>query len=73
MSPGSVTEIVHFFIGQYSASMKTSEGGGLSHEQENIEVLEIPFNTAYAMIENGKIKDAKTIMLLQYAKLHQLC
>ena len=73
MSPGSVTEIVHFFIGQYSASMKTSEGGGLDHEQENIEVLELPFNQAYAMIESGEIKDAKTIMLLQYAKLHQLC
>lgn len=73
MSPGSVTEIIYFFIGEYSSAMKVSIGGGLDHEQENIEVLEMPFNDAYAMIKSGEIKDAKTIMLLQYAKLHGLC
>lgn len=72
MSPGSVTEILYFFIAEYSASMKVHEGGGIEHEQENIEVLEIPFQHAMEMIESSEIKDAKTIMLLQYVKLHDI-
>lgn len=72
MSPGSVTEILYFFVAAYSDSMKTGKGGGVDNEHENIEVLELSFNTAMEMIENGKIKDAKTIMLLQYAKIHGL-
>lgn len=70
MSPGSVTEILYFFIAAYSKSMKVSDGGGVEHEQENIEVLEIPFSKAMEMVQTGEIKDAKTIMLLQYIKLH---
>ena len=70
MSPGSVTEILHFFIGEYQSEMKVSEGGGLAEEHENIEVLEYPFNEAYQMIASGEITDAKTIMLLQYAKIN---
>jgi nudix-type nucleoside diphosphatase (YffH/AdpP family) len=70
MSPGSVTEILHFFIGEYQSDMKVSEGGGLAEEHENIEVLEYPFNEAYQMIASGEIIDAKTIMLLQYAKIN---
>lgn len=69
MSPGSVTEILHFFIAEYSRDMKTSEGGG-EGENEDIEVLELPFEKAWQMIETGEIKDGKTIMLLQYMKLH---
>lgn len=72
MSPGSVTEILYFFIGEYSDSMKKGKGGGLDTEHENIEVLEIPFPNAVQMIETGEIKDAKTIMLLQYAQLKAL-
>ena len=72
MSPGAVTEILHFFVGEYSKEMKISDGGGLDHEQENIEVLEIPFEKALQMIPSGEIKDAKTIMLLQYAKINNL-
>lgn len=72
MSPGSVTEMLYFFIAAYSSSMKTNEGGGLEHEQENIEVLEIDFERAYEMMSTGEIKDGKTIMLLQYIKLNQL-
>ena len=72
MSPGSVTEILYFFVAAYSDAMKTGEGGGAAHEQENIEVLELPFKKAMAMIENGEIKDAKTIMLLQYAVINKL-
>ena len=72
MSPGSVTEILYFFIAEYTKEMKVTEGGGLSEEEENIEVLEIPFNEALAMIKSGEIKDAKTIMLLQYAALNKL-
>ena len=70
MSPGSVTEILHFFIGEYHPNMTVSEGGGLVEEHENIEVLEYPFNEAYQMITSGEIIDAKTIMLLQYAKIN---
>jgi nudix-type nucleoside diphosphatase (YffH/AdpP family) len=72
MSPGSVTEILYFFVAEYSDAMKVSEGGGLAHEQEDIEVLELSFDDAFAMITSGEIKDAKTIMLLQYAKINQL-
>lgn len=72
MSPGAVTEILHYFIGEYDSSMKVSSGGGLEHEHEEIEVIEIPFDQAYVMIESGEIKDAKTILLLQYAKIHNL-
>lgn len=72
MSPGAVTEILYFFVGEYDESMKVSEGGGVEHEQENIDVLEFTFDEAYSMIESGEIKDAKTIMLLQYAKIHNL-
>jgi len=72
MSPGALTEILHLFIGEYDISMKVSSGGGLEHEQEEIDVIEIPFDQAYVMIEAGEIKDAKTIMLLQYAKIHNL-
>lgn len=70
--PGSVTEILHFFVGEYEARMKVAEGGGAADETENIEVLEMPFSTAMAMISNGEIKDAKSIMLLQYAEIHGL-
>ena len=72
MSPGAVTEILHFFVAAYDSSMKIEEGGGLEHEQEEIEVLELDFDTAYNMIATGEIKDAKTIMLLQYAKISKL-
>lgn len=72
MSPGSVTEILYFFVAEYQKSMKVHEGGGIAHEQEDIEVLEIPIETAMQMINSGEIKDGKTIMLLQYAMLYQL-
>jgi GDP-mannose pyrophosphatase NudK len=71
MSPGSVTEILYFFVAEYTKEMRTSAGGGVD-EHEDIDVLELPFDTAYGMIETGELKDAKTIMLLQYAKLHNL-
>jgi nudix-type nucleoside diphosphatase (YffH/AdpP family) len=72
MSPGAVTEILYFFVGEYDASMKVHDGGGLDAEQENIEVLEYTFDEAFTMIQTGEIKDAKTIMLLQYAKINNL-
>lgn len=70
MSPGSVTEILHFFIAAYSEGQKVSEGGGAADETENIEVLEYSFQEALALIKTGEIKDAKTIMLLQYAQIN---
>jgi nudix-type nucleoside diphosphatase (YffH/AdpP family) len=70
MSPGSVTEKLHFFIAGYDASTKVSDGGGLEGEGEDIEVVEVDFDDALAMIDRAEIVDAKTIMLLQYAALH---
>ena len=72
MSPGSVTEILYFFIAEYSKEMKVADGGGVDHEEENIEVLEINIDEAMKMIGSGEIKDGKTIMLLQYVKLHNI-
>jgi GDP-mannose pyrophosphatase NudK len=71
-SPGSVTEILYFFIASYNSSMKINEGGGLSYEQENIEVMELSFTGAMDMIRDGEIKDIKTIVLLQYLQLHHI-
>lgn len=72
MSPGSVTEILYFFIAEYTKEMKIADGGGLEHEEENIEVLEINIDEAMKMINTGEIKDGKTIMLLQYIKLNNI-
>lgn len=72
MTPGAVTEKLSFFVAAYDASMKASEGGGLKEEQEHVEVLEMNFNDALHMLQAGETKDAKTIMLLQYAALNQL-
>jgi len=72
MSPGSVTEILYFFIAEYSDEMKINEGGGLEEEGENIEVLELNFDEALSMIDKGEIKDAKTIMLLQHLRLKNI-
>ena len=68
-TPGAVSEKIYYFIAEYSAEMKVSEGGGLAHETEDIEVLELPINEAYQMVLEGKIKDAKTIILIQYLLL----
>ncbi|MFC4762598.1 NUDIX domain-containing protein [Dyella koreensis] len=70
MSPGSVTEKLHFFVAEYDATAKVSDGGGLEAEGEDIEVLELPFDDALAMVRRGEIVDGKTIMLLQYAAIH---
>lgn len=72
MSPGSVTELLYFFVAEYTASQKINNGGGLAHEQEDIEVLELTLDDAMHKITAGEIKDGKTIMLLQYAKLNNL-
>ena len=69
MSPGALTVKIHFFVAEYDPSMRVGAGGGLAHEGEEIEVLELPFDEALAMINDGRIVDAKTIMLLQYAAL----
>lgn len=69
MSPGSVTERIHFFIGEYEAGDRIGEGGGLVEEGEDIEVLELGFEQAIAMVASGEIVDGKTIMLLQYLEL----
>lgn len=71
MSPGSVTEILHFFVAEYEKDMKVGEGGGVD-EGEDIQVIEMPFKEAVRQMDTGEIKDGKTIMLLQYALIHNL-
>ncbi len=68
MSPGSVTEILYFFVAEYSAAERIGEGGGI--DDEDIEVVEMGFDAALEAVRTGTIRDAKTIMLLQYAALH---
>lgn len=72
MSPGSVTELLYFFVAEYSREMKTADGGGLQEEHEDIEILEVEFNKAMEMVKSGEIKDGKTIMLLQHAQINSL-
>ena len=69
MSPGAVTERLHFFIAEYEPDDRVGDGGGLHDEGEDIEVFELPFDEAMAMVSRGEIVDAKTIMLLQYGAL----
>ena len=69
MSPGSVTERLHFFVAEYEPGDRTGDGGGDASEGEDIEVLELPLDRALAMIGTGEIQDGKTIMLLQHAAL----
>lgn len=69
-SPGAVTEKVHFYFARIDASQKVAEGGGLAEEHEDLEVTELAFADALAMIADGRICDAKTIMLLQWAALN---
>lgn len=71
MSPGSVTEKLHFFVGEYQANDRLNEGGGLAAEGEDLEVLELPLAQALQAVRQGTIVDAKTIMLLQFVALNR--
>jgi nudix-type nucleoside diphosphatase (YffH/AdpP family) len=73
MVPGTVMQKIHFFIGYIDDAVIVNEGGGAEDETENIELLNLPFETAFKMIGSGEIIDGKSIMLLQHAKIHQLC
>jgi len=70
MSPGSVTEKLHFFVGEYDDGARAGAGGGNLAEGEDIEVMEVPIQQALQMVAEGEIADGKTILLLQYAQLH---
>jgi len=72
MSPGSVTERLTFFTAHYSPADRISDGGGAADEGEDIEVMEIALDEALAMTRDGRIIDAKTIMLVQHLKLEAL-
>jgi 8-oxo-dGTP pyrophosphatase MutT (NUDIX family) len=72
MSPGSVTEKLHFFVADYQAEDRIAAGGGVAAEGEDIEVIEMPLAQALAGIRNGLIEDGKTVMLLQHVALSQL-
>ena len=69
-TPGSVTEKLHYYYAEYTCNDKKSEGGGLDEEHEDIEVIELPFEEAFLKMERGEIMDAKTVILLQYARLN---
>ena len=69
-TPGCVSEMLHYFVAEYTDDQRVSNGGGLATESEDIEVIEMPFDDAYLKVESGEIKDAKTVILLQYAKLN---
>ncbi|HNQ26744.1 MAG TPA: NUDIX domain-containing protein [Aquaticitalea sp.] len=71
-SPGALSEKMYLFVAEYADGMKVNDGGGVAAENEEIEVLELPFEKAMQMMDSGEIQDFKTIMLLQYAKLNQL-
>ncbi|MFJ3355194.1 NUDIX domain-containing protein [Serratia liquefaciens] len=70
MSPGSVTEKLHFFVGEYQADERVSNGGGVEAEGEDLEVIELPLADALRAVSQGTIVDAKTIMLLQFVALN---
>lgn len=70
MSPGSVTERLHFFTTLYKAEEAQARFGGLREEGEEVEIMDIPLTQALDMIRDGRIRDAKTVILLQYAALH---
>ncbi|MFF4177892.1 NUDIX domain-containing protein [Streptomyces sp. NPDC001750] len=72
MSPGSVTERLHFYAAPYTSADRTGSGGGLEEDGEDIEVLELPFSEALSMVRDGRIADGKTTMLLQWAALNGL-
>ncbi len=72
MSPGSVSEKLFFYVAPYDDSMRVTRGGGRPDEQENIEVLEVNWDEALEMVREGKIRDAKTVLLLQHAEISQL-
>ncbi|WP_335938878.1 NUDIX domain-containing protein [Streptomyces sp. PTD5-9] len=72
MSPGSVTERLHFYTAPYTPADRTGEGGGLEEDGEDIEVLELPFSEALSMVRDGRVADGKTILLLQWAALNGL-
>ncbi|WP_315943090.1 NUDIX domain-containing protein [Microbacterium festucae] len=69
MSPGSVTERIHFFAAPYDGAARHGDRGGLAEEGEHIELVEVGIDEALAMVRGGRIQDAKTIMLLQWAVL----
>jgi nudix-type nucleoside diphosphatase (YffH/AdpP family) len=69
-TPGSVAEMIHYYVAEYTKEQKIGNGGGLEEENEDIDVIEMPFEEAFIKIQSGEIKDAKTVILLQYAKLY---
>ncbi|WP_299442761.1 NUDIX domain-containing protein [uncultured Aquimarina sp.] len=71
-SPATMTEIAHLFIAEYTDEMKIERGGGLDHQEEYIDVLEIDFRKAFNMMETGEIRDARTVMLLQFLKIKDI-
>jgi nudix-type nucleoside diphosphatase (YffH/AdpP family) len=71
MSPGSVTEHLTFFTGTYSGATRRGDGGGERHEGEQVTVVELTFDDAAEMVDDGRICDAKTVLLLQWARLNR--
>src|SRR5690606_27728327 len=72
VSPGAVTELMYLYVAEYSPEMKLSKGGELHEDNENIQNIELPFEVALKMVASGEIRDAKTVMLLQYLQIRFL-
>lgn len=72
MSPGALNQRVHFFVAEVRAEDRVGPGGGLAEEHEDIDVLEVGFDDALAMLGDGRIRDAKTALLLLHAQANGL-
>jgi nudix-type nucleoside diphosphatase (YffH/AdpP family) len=70
MSPGASAEKLHLFAADYDSGDKIAPGGGEAEEGERIRILELPLAHAWDMITRGEIIDAKTVLLLQHARLN---
>lgn len=70
-SPGALTERIAYFAATVDAASPHGTGGGVEGEGEDIEIVELPIDEAYGLIASGGIRDAKTIILLQWLMLNR--
>ena len=71
-SAGTLTERMHLFTAEISASDRVQPGGGRPQEGEQIEVVEMPLAELFAMAERGELQDAKTLAIVQRLRIEEL-
>lgn len=71
-SVGTLTERMYLFVAEVTAADRIEDGGGLAHEGESIEVVEVPLPQLYAMARSGALEDAKTLIIVQKLMLEEL-